>query len=152
MTNNIFVESVPGHVSHTSFSLQMAMPDNPIRGMIGHVTELMFPAVSKIVEAHDKYGTEDSLVTHTAFQIAFDTEERALDYFMNDPVSSARFAEAMRFATYGGPFSTQHIVKGFDWESLGDGLVVDVSTSHGYSFAPLVFYARAKGPTRRKMS
>jgi hypothetical protein len=127
MTNNIFVENISGHVSHTNLSLQLAVPTIQIRGMIVHQTELVLPTVSKLVEAHEQYGTENDSETHTLSQIAFDTDKPALDWFADDHLSSARFAEGMKFAASSGPFSTQHIVKSFDWERPGERLVVEVS-------------------------
>ena len=128
MTNNIFAESSPGQVSHTSLSLQLvAELGNPIRGVVGHQTEVVFKAASRMVEAHDKYGTEDQSATHAPFQLAFDTETRALDWIANDHVASARFAESMKGNAGSGPFSTPNTVKGFDWSGLGEALIVDVS-------------------------
>jgi hypothetical protein len=127
MTNNVFVEDAPGHVSHTSYSLLLATPGNSIRGMVGHRSEIMLPIISKLVEAHDRYGTSDESSHHTGFQVAFNTEERALDWVASDPVASVRFAESMKTAASSGPFNTQYIAQSFDWDSLKDGVVVDVS-------------------------
>ena len=127
MTNNVFIEDTPGHVSHTSYSLLLAKPGNPIRGMVGHRSEVMFPIMSKLVEAHDRYGTVDQSANHTGFQVAFNSEERMLDWVASDPVASVRFAESMKTAASSGPFNMQYIAQSFDWESLDDGLVVDVS-------------------------
>ena len=127
MTNNIFVESPPEHVSHTSLSIQLARTENPIRGVVGHQSEVVFPAAAKMVEAHELFGTDEESATHAPFQLAFDTKDRALDWVANDPVASARFAESMKGGASSGPFSVVSTVKGFDWSGLGEAVVVDVS-------------------------
>jgi 6-hydroxytryprostatin B O-methyltransferase len=146
ITNNIFHEPEPNHIAHTSLSLQLAEPGNPIRGVVGHQTETVFPALSKLVEAHDKYGTEDENVTHAGFNEAFGTEMRALDWVASDPVRSARFAESMKGNAASGPFSHEHLVKGFDWAGLGEkAWVVDVSL---FSFFSLGKYVGSRDRTQ----
>ncbi|KAK5123263.1 hypothetical protein LTR85_002693 [Meristemomyces frigidus] len=126
MTNNIFREPSFGSVAHTSLSLRLAEEGNSIRGVVGHQMETVFPAVSRMVEAHEKYGTDDDCATHAPFHVAFDTEMRALDWVAGDLVRSARFTESMKGGASTGPFSTAHTVSGFDWKGLGEAVVVDV--------------------------
>jgi hypothetical protein len=61
MANNIFVESPPGSISHTSLSLQLADPGNAIRGVVGHQTETVFPAIAHMVEStrRIRYGRHE---------------------------------------------------------------------------------------------
>ena len=136
MTNNIFRESVVGSIAHTSLSLELAKPRNPVRGVVGHLTETVFPAVSRMVEAHDRFGTEGASATEAPFHEAFGTDMGALDWVANDPVRSARFAESMKGAASDGPFSSVNTVNSFDWQGLGQANVVDVSvrnmSSHGH--------------------
>lgn len=127
MLNNIFCEPSVGHVAHSSLSLQLARPGNAIRGVVGHQTETVFPAVAHMVDAHDKYGTREENVTRTPFNEAFGTDQGALQWVADDPVRSARFAESMKGGASSGPFSAVHTVRGFDWDALGEGTVVDVS-------------------------
>lgn len=133
MTNNIFVESTPGHIFHTSLSLQLAIPDNPIRGMVGHRTMLAWASTMYLVEAHEKYGMEGDSCAHTAFNIAMGTDMPCLEWTANDPVASARFTESMKYAANSGHFSTDHIVRSFDWAGLGHAVVVDVSVPFSVS-------------------
>ncbi|KAL9093919.1 MAG: hypothetical protein Q9165_003842 [Trypethelium subeluteriae] len=79
ITNNTFPEPTPGYVTHTSLSLLLAQPGNPIRGVVGHQTEVIFPAVSRMVEAHEEYGSSDEIAIHVPFNVAFCTHLRALD-------------------------------------------------------------------------
>lgn len=125
--NNIFAEPTPGNVAHTSLSLQLARPGNSVRGVVGHQTETVFPAVAHMVEAHERNGTQDESVMHTPFHEAFGTPMKPLDWVAADPVRSARFAESMKGGASSGPFNTGHTVRAFDWDSLGDATVVDVS-------------------------
>ncbi|KAI9684552.1 MAG: hypothetical protein M1822_005640 [Bathelium mastoideum] len=131
MTNNIFIESSPGYVAHTSLSLLLAQPDNPIRGVVGHQTEVVFPAVSRMVEAHERYGTYDEKTTHAPFNEAFGTPLGALDWVARDQMRSERLTMSMKGGASSGPSNTTNTVKAFDWLSLGEGLVVDVGGSAG---------------------
>ncbi|KAI9656044.1 MAG: hypothetical protein M1821_005105 [Bathelium mastoideum] len=124
MTNNLFIESSPGYVAHTSLSLLLAQPDNPIRGVVGHQTEVVFPAVSRMVEAHERYGTYDEKTTHAPFNEAFGTPLGALDWVARDQMRSERLTMSMKGGASSGPSNTTNTVKAFDWLSLGEGLVV----------------------------
>ncbi|KAK3671767.1 hypothetical protein LTR78_008312 [Recurvomyces mirabilis] len=132
MTNNIFLEPIPGHIAHSSLSKQLAEPGNLIRGPVGNLTQTVYPAVSRMVDAHEKYGTNDEKGVHAPFNVAYDTEKRALEYIANDPVRSVWFTESMKGGAAAGPSSTRYSVEAFDWQSLGNGVVVDVGGSAGH--------------------
>lgn len=129
ITNNIFFEPSPGYVTHTSLSLLLAQSGNPVRGVVGHQSEVVFPAVSRMVETHEKYGTSDEVTTHSPFNVAFETPLRALEWIARDPVRSERFAESMKSGASSGTSGVADTVAAFDWQGLGDGLVVDVRSS-----------------------
>jgi hypothetical protein len=51
----------------------------------------------------------------------------------DDPARAKRFADTMGIFTSGKGFETSHVIGGFDWQSLGDAVVVDVGGSHGHT-------------------
>ena len=53
------------------------------------------------------------------------------EFFEENPERMNRFKEAMSFLQKFPGLQNSYVLKGFDWASLGDGLVVDVGGSHG---------------------
>lgn len=124
MTNDIFCEPEPNQVAHTSLSA-LIVNDKPVWGAIGNHTGIVSPAVSKLVGLTEKRGGSEE-ANESSFNVAFNTPMRALEWIMGDPVKSERFAESMKSGHQSGLYNITHLVNGFNWEGLGDGLVVDV--------------------------
>ena len=53
------------------------------------------------------------------------------EFFEENPVRMNRFKDAMGFLQTFPGLQNSYVLKGFDWASLGNGLVVDVGGSHG---------------------
>ena len=58
---------------------------------------------------------------------------KALDWVANDELRAQRLTESMKGSASSGPFSTVNTVKAFDWNGLGDAVVVDVSARRLYN-------------------
>ena len=48
-----------------------------------------------------------------------------------DPDREQRYAAAMSLGSSGPGHEPSHVLEGFDWDSVGKGLIVDVGGSHG---------------------
>jgi hypothetical protein len=143
MTNHIFAENPlgSGHIVHTSTSAFVAR--NPIyKSWIGHNLEEVTPAAMKLPDALRKFSmgkaTPAQELEETAFSLAFSSKTSLAANFWDslshkvDGKSQAdrasRFAEAMQVVHGTSAFDFPRLLKsGFDWESLGEGTVVDVS-------------------------
>lgn len=53
------------------------------------------------------------------------------EFFEENPVRLNRFKDAMSFLQTFPGLQNSYVLKGFDWASLGNGLIVDVGGSHG---------------------
>lgn len=134
MTNNLFEEPRAGYVGHTGLS-SIIVREPLSKSWILHNFEEI--ATTKFVDAYDKFGESDE-PTETATHIAFDyfaknPKDNIWKFLENDGEGEKkgyrmhRFAEAMVWAT--GHQNNDHIdlIQGFDWSSLGEGTVADVS-------------------------
>jgi hypothetical protein len=55
------------------------------------------------------------------------------EFLRTEPLKADRFSKAMRFYSAGVPgYSESYLVKGYDWNSLGAGVVVDVGGADGH--------------------
>jgi hypothetical protein len=55
------------------------------------------------------------------------------DFLRTHPDKADQFTKAMHFYSTGVPgYSEEHLVKGYDWETLGRGTVVDVGGADGH--------------------
>lgn len=126
MTSNFFAEPSPNQVAHTSQSKLLATSDF-VKGIVGHQSEIVFPSTAKVVEAHETFG-ESQAATQTAFNFAFQTDERYFPWLAQDPRRAKMFAASMKGgAQKGSPFSSDGLVEGIEWDDFGDGTFVDVS-------------------------
>ena len=125
MTNHLFTEPEEGQVAHTAQSALLAK-DVALSSLVGHCTEELFPASAKLVEATSRV---DEPKTRPAFNIAFDTDLDAMAFIGKDPFRSERFAESMKGMIHSEPWNISHVVTGYDWEALGEAVVVDVSAN-----------------------
>ena len=79
MTNGIFYESSPSHVSHTGPSLLL------LKGLlaltfVSNNADGVFPSTAKVVEALGKW-TEAKGPNHTSLQLAYGTEKGMFEWY-----------------------------------------------------------------------
>lgn len=125
MTDHVFCEPEHGRVAHTAMSAALAQV-KPSRDVVGYLLEEGFPSSAKFVEATTKF-TDSTAANETAFNLAFDTDIRSLDWIDSDALRADRFAGAMKSLASNPSHDVQHLVDGYDWNGLGRALVVDVS-------------------------
>lgn len=134
MTNNLFEEPRAGYVGHTALS-SIIVREPLSRSWILHNLEEV--ATAKLIAAYDKYGESDE-PTETATSLAF-------DFFADNPKANfwtfletdgegeqkgyrmRRFAEAMVWVSGHKNDEDMILATGFDWASLGEATVADVS-------------------------
>lgn len=129
MTFRIFQEPREGVVCHTAAS--KALADNPmLRQWTGMVSEELWPAVTKAVDAIEKWpGSEEP--NQAGYNIAHNTDATIFEEVAKYPEREQRYAAAMMFTSQGPGVEHSHILDGFDWDSIGNGVVVDVGGSQG---------------------
>jgi len=124
---HIFIESPPGHVSHTAASLLLGT-DPDMQALVAHMSEEAFPSSAKIVDALEEFpysGKPDE----SPFTLTFGSSffERKMKY----PETMQRFGQAMSRWSEGD--GSEHMRDYYDWASLPKGAtVVDVGGASGH--------------------
>lgn len=144
---HLFREEAPGsdRIVHTAASAY-PVREPVVKSFIGHCTEDMRPASIEGVEAIEKYfvGRSEASeeTSHAPFSLAF-PDMTVWSLLANDEAPgkpkgyrATRFAEAMQAISKSTSVATEEAVNAFDWDSLGESTVVDVSTD---ILEPIVF-------------
>jgi hypothetical protein len=134
MTSNIFHEPTPNHIAHTPSSLMLAN-DPKIVGWVDLFTENIWPAATYTNEALEKWpGSMSPLETgfsigvrSAAAQAPMAGKTSLYQEVSKDPAATVRFRDAMEYFSSGEGYEVRSLVENYDWTSLGNGTVVDVS-------------------------
>ncbi|KAL8836049.1 MAG: hypothetical protein Q9170_003062 [Blastenia crenularia] len=134
MTFRIFQEPREGVVRHTAAS--NALADSPLlRQWVGMMSEELWPAATKTVDALTKWPKCEE-PNNAGYNLAHNTTDTIFDEITKYPDRDQRYADAMTYTSTGPGREPHHILKSYDWASLGSSTVVDVGGSHGsLSFA-----------------
>lgn len=136
MSNHIFTEPRPGYVAHTATSaIPVKIPS--LKSFIGHITEDGGPASVKVIEALERWGASDR-PAESGFGIAWgldlkDGKDCVFRFVADDGEGEKkgfrmkRIGHAMESMKGDGAYDVGHVQQGFDWASLGEATVVDVS-------------------------
>lgn len=131
MTCFWFSEPEPGMICHSALSALM-LKDPQTRSRVKYVTSINIQAFGRLWEATRKQQGlrrqgKDPKAGPTCFNLAFDTDKHVMEWATKDHDNASTFSDTMAELQLAPPHSAQHIVNGFDWASLGEGHVVDVS-------------------------
>ncbi|KAF2087434.1 S-adenosyl-L-methionine-dependent methyltransferase [Saccharata proteae CBS 121410] len=129
MTNNIFMEKREGYVSHSATSKAL-LTDKSIRAWVSSCTELFTRSSTGLVEATERWGWSEKR-NETPFNISYQTDLGLFEWWTEHPEKGARFATSLKGMAQDEVYSFQHMADGFDWQSLGNALVVDIGGSAG---------------------
>ncbi|KAL8896142.1 MAG: hypothetical protein Q9207_007858 [Kuettlingeria erythrocarpa] len=129
MTDHFFRESPPGYVKHTAATKALAVVPLLAPWSLMGMTEVG-PAKMHTVDAVAKWP-ESEEPEHAGFNLANNTSKPMFDVFEENPERMNRFKDAMSFLQTFPGLQNSYVVKGYDWASLGNGVVVDVGGSHG---------------------
>ena len=127
MTTNFLHEPTPGEVAHSSTSA--AFIKNPsLSDWALFMTSTSAIMASQTVEATQKYGATESK-TQTTYNVWKNTDKPFFDHIKQDKELTRQFASYMKNVTSSKGMSMQHLITGYDWASLGEVTVVDVSST-----------------------
>ncbi|KAL7784050.1 O-methyltransferase domain-containing protein [Trichoderma afarasin] len=146
MSMYLFREESPesNRIVHTAASAYMAR-NHHMQSFMSHCLEEVRPAGVVMADALQKWSaghpTASEEVEHAAFYLAsFDGKvvSRPMWEFLNEDEKegkpkgyrATRFAEGLQ--ALGGMINTETYVETFDWESLGEAIVVDIGGSSGH--------------------
>jgi 6-hydroxytryprostatin B O-methyltransferase len=129
---NFFYEPEPGKLAHNWNSIAFAQSTN-LSELGRFLTDVSAPMATKMVEATEKWGETDD-ITHTAYNIVNETDFSIFKHLATVPELREQYATYMKNQAASEALSLRHLVVGFDWASLEDATVIDVSSrKHRYS-------------------
>lgn len=79
-----------------------------------------------MVDVHEKWSHSLD-ATHTAYNVAFNTDMPFFKHLAQQQERHRQFAGYMRAVTTSQGTHLKQLVEGWDWATLGQGVVVDVS-------------------------
>jgi hypothetical protein len=113
----------------------MLANDPKIVGWVDLFTENIWPAATYTNEALEKWpGSMSPLETgfsigvrSAAAQAPMAGKTSLYQEVLKDPAATVRFRDAMEYFSSGEGYEVSSLVENYDWASLGNGTVVDVS-------------------------
>ena len=127
MTEGLFKEIPTERIAHSAISALMNT-DPGFGYWAQYMADFSMPTASKSVEATTRWGTTTAK-NQTAFNAAFKTELPFFDYLAQNRDLNKLFAGYMKSAGHSQGTNVKHLLNGFDWTGVGEGIVVDVSIS-----------------------
>ena len=127
MLSHVFTEPIAYHVAHTAASVAMTNNASNIHDWLDNTLQEMGHASMNAVTALQRFPGSQS-TTETGFGLAFGGKTR-FEYLgaKGNEDRAAVFGRAMGNMSKGESHKVEHLVKGYDWQGLGKGKVVDVS-------------------------
>ena len=129
MTNGLFTLPFPDRIAHSATSLLLSTSIE-FSGWATYVSDQIFDASTKLPEATKRWGRSEETF-HSAFNEAFATAVPFPAYLAKNPAMGKVLGNFLKATEMVDANSSRHLVNGFDWETLGEATVVDVS--HGNS-------------------
>lgn len=131
MTNRVFYEPSSTTVAHTIASLSLK-EGRPMQPFVQWLNEDCAPMIAHQINAIEKWGHGSQEPNQTAVNSAYGGDGSFYDFLSADPIRERRFGITIQQIATQPASSFQHIQNGFDWNSLGDGTVIDVGGHVGY--------------------
>ncbi|KAF2848078.1 S-adenosyl-L-methionine-dependent methyltransferase [Plenodomus tracheiphilus IPT5] len=132
VTSGVFQEARPGFVSHTGMSSVLAT-NQGASDIFGMALEDEIGAIGHFVNALKKYPEPQNRLLETPFALAHNIDKPYYEWVSKDQRRVERFQRAMRANDSGGPFSSECLTHGYDWNALNAKLFVDMGGSMGHS-------------------
>lgn len=132
ITAGVFKESRPGFVAHTAMSSVLA--SNPgASDIFGMLLDDEIEACGHSVEALRKYPEPKNRMIETPFALAHNANKPYYEWVSTDIRRMERFQRAMKANDIKGPFSSECLTHGYDWDALNAHVFVDIGGSFGHS-------------------
>ncbi|KAE8413836.1 S-adenosyl-L-methionine-dependent methyltransferase [Aspergillus pseudocaelatus] len=124
MTYGAFSEPEPGCVAQTDVSKEIPR----LSPLLTYQLDVCLPSMVRLLDWLKGVDGE-----HTcAYQIAHDTKDTWWSSASKKPELIENYGKYMALITSGGAHDVSYLLKGFDWERLGDAVVVDVGGADGF--------------------
>ncbi|KAF2158988.1 hypothetical protein M409DRAFT_38028 [Zasmidium cellare ATCC 36951] len=131
ITRNFLQEPEPGQLAHSSISAAFVnVPSFNDWAVFMASTSAM--VATNLVEATQKYG-ETKSKCETAYNVWQHTDLPFFDHLQLDQERTRQFASYMKNVTSAKGTSIEHLLTGYDWDSLGNATVIDLGGSNGHA-------------------
>lgn len=126
MTAGLLCETKDGNLGHNSLSA--AFVENVLmRTQLLHMFNQTVPLMAGMVRATEKWG-DTTAANETAYNLVHETDLPFFQHLKSRPVLNDNFDAFMRSRAVSHTGSrAEYLLEAFDWKSLGDATVVDVS-------------------------
>jgi 6-hydroxytryprostatin B O-methyltransferase len=137
-TAGIFKESSPGHVAHTILSVRLSSAYPELSNYVAHCLEFSSLVAARMPEMSERWSGSEAK-THTAFNVAYNTEEPLFQWLQHEPAHAVRFGKLMGAMRKNPSWDVKHLVEGWEgWGQFEEGAkVVDVGGSIGHASVAL---------------
>ncbi|KAE8356308.1 S-adenosyl-L-methionine-dependent methyltransferase [Aspergillus coremiiformis] len=135
MTNGLFVENPPHHLTHSATSA-LLHTEADFHDWAVIMSDLSAPTAMAMVDAHERWPNSCN-GTQTAYNIAVDTNLPFFDHLAQQPKRQRQFAGFMRSMAKSQGTDVEKVIDGWHWATLGPARVVDVGGSTGYTSVAL---------------
>lgn len=125
MTSNFLCEPTPNEVAHNAVSA-LFICNSSIPNWARFMVKFSAPVATAFAEATEKWGVTDKK-NETAFNVALKTDLPFFNFLSQSSGLAESFASYMRSVQSNYGTSLKHLLSGFDWAGVGEGVVVDVS-------------------------
>lgn len=125
MTSGLFDEPTPQQVAHSAASLHLRNSPHT-RTCASWECDISMPTATAMAAAQTKWPRSLGRA-HTAYSLANGTELPFFDHLAQLPERKARFGDLMKAVNSLPGLDVKHTLTGFDWQSLGEATIVDVS-------------------------
>ncbi|KAI1810153.1 sterigmatocystin 8-O-methyltransferase [Poronia punctata] len=128
MSMRVFKEPEPGMVAHTKMSKYFTLPY--VNAWLSFGAREGWPAATRMLDAIEKWpGSEEA--NNTGFSLANNTDKSVFDILAADHDRAMRLAAGIKAHDHFPGYATEEISKLYDWDSLGDAVIVHVGGSRG---------------------
>lgn len=129
MTNGMFHEPTTDHIAHNSMSRNL-VEDPKTAAWVDLQTETILLGGTYQCEALDRWPNSESK-RETGVSIGFHNpgQTSLFEEVKKTPEKIQKFGLAMELFSSGEGYEVGSLVEGYDWAKLGEGTIVDVSTS-----------------------
>lgn len=124
LTSNFLSQPTAHSVAHNSIS-RLFVTNPGFIDWINFMTQFSMPSAAAFAEATEKWGATDQK-NQTAFNIATRTDAPIFDFFAQSSKFANQFASYMKSVQASHGTSLKHLLNGYDWEGLGEAVIVDV--------------------------
>ena len=126
ITNGIFIEPSKGVIAHTGLSARLAESEHMRNIVLFSVQELGTWLIQQS-DTLERQVREGDKAPHAALNVAHPQYKDAFEFFHQETAANERYHRYLEGRTNTSRWAVDTFIKSWDWQSVGGGVVVDVS-------------------------